>query len=155
MNDNKSTDLSPCYMMIILSYLIVKSRLIVNADGDFIYLETGGGEFVKYLQETTEGGGVGSGDLDGGFGVFFELLLYQGGELLLSDDLPTEGKGAVGADFQQDAAVVAFFPGEVVGAGDIQIQDADLALEFGVDDEEDEQDGEDVQHGDDADSHGG
>ena len=68
-------------------------------------------------------------------------------ELLRRDEFAVEGDTAVLCHFQQDAVFVALSSGQVVSLGNIEIQYADLALELSVDDKEDEQDGQDIEHG--------
>ena len=72
---------------------------------------------------------------------------YPGNEFPFGDELASKGNAAVICDFQQNTVLITLGAGHVVGLGYIELQYAYLPFEFCVDDEENEQDGEDIEHG--------
>ena len=120
---------------------------IVNSDGDFIDVEAGLAENIENMDKMAHGGAVCSGNLQACGGIFEEDFLNSRGNFLLCELSAGESNATICAYFKQHIIAFSCFARQTFGPRQIEIEHADLALEFSLNDEKNEQNGQNIEHG--------
>lgn len=129
-----------------------ESMLIIDSDRYFIHIEPGGGQGIENFDEFAHGRALGGGNLDVGLRVLCENLAHGSRNFICCNHAPGESNLTIRREFEENIISVAGFAGDVFRAREVHFQHIYLALELGLDDEENEQDGEDIQHRHDGDT---
>lgn len=104
------------------------------------------------MDKVTHGGALCRRYLDGGIGGFLAQGADSPRELGGGDDAAFKGHGAVCCNFQQCLVAISLFAAQAFRAWHLELQHAYLVFELGLDDKEDEQNRQDIQHRDNIDT---